>query len=77
MKLFIENDNIVINDKSTINEFFNFILIKNKYQADEGSHDDMVMSLALVFAPFCNTKNFEDMKKIVQGLYNNDNEFSD
>lgn len=69
LKLFIENSNLEVNDASTISEFFQFILINNKYQADEGAHDDMIMSLALVFVPFCNAKNFEDMKLLVKQLY--------
>ena len=69
MKLFIENDRLVINDKDTIDQFSHFILIKNKYQADDGAQDDMIMSMSLVFAPFVNIKNFEDMRKLVQSLY--------
>jgi hypothetical protein len=74
LKLFIENSKLEINDKSTINEFFTFILINNKYQADDSCHDDMVMSLALTFVPFVNTKNFEDMKVLIQNLYNDNDE---
>lgn len=77
LKLFIENDKLEINDKDTINELMQFILINNKYQADEGAHDDTVMSLAIIFAPFCNIKNFEDMKAIVSGLYRNTDNFQD
>ena len=73
LKLFIENDKLQVNDKSTINEFYQFILINNKYQADDNAHDDMIMSLALTFVPFINTKNFEDMKKIVSALYDKNN----
>lgn len=69
LKLFIENDKLEINDKDTINEFYQFILINNKYQADEGAKDDMIMSLALVFSPFVNTKNFEDIGAVVKHLY--------
>ena len=69
MKLFIENNNLEINDKETIKEFFTFILMNNKYQADENCHDDMIMSLALIFAPFCNAKNFDDMKDLIKNLY--------
>lgn len=72
LKLFIENDKLEINDKKTINEFYQFILINNKFQADDGAHDDMIMSLALIFVPFCNTKNFEDMKALVKNLYDDD-----
>lgn len=69
LKLFIENDKLIINDASTISEFFRFILVNNKYQADDGAHDDMIMSLAMAFVPFCNTKNFEDMRLVVKNLY--------
>lgn len=69
MKTFIENGRLKINDKKTIDEFYTFILRNGKYQADEGSHDDAVMSLAVAFAPFCNTKNFSDMKNLVNVLY--------
>jgi len=69
MKLFIENSKLTVVDSRTIKEFQRFILINKKYQADNGAHDDMVMSLAMVFAPFCNMKNFEDMKKLVDNLY--------
>jgi hypothetical protein len=72
MKLFIENDKLEINDKSTINEFFQFILVNNKFQADEGAMDDMIMALAMVFVPFCNSKNFEDMRVLVNNLYHSD-----
>ncbi|QAU04493.1 putative terminase [Vibrio phage Va1] len=70
LKLFIENDKLEVVDRATIQEFFQFILINNKYQADEGAHDDMIMSLGLVFVPFCNSRNFEDMKLLVKNLYN-------
>jgi len=69
MKLFIENDKLVINDGPTISEFMQFILLNGKYQADSGKHDDLIMSLAMVFVPFCNTKNFEDMKLLIKTLY--------
>ena len=35
----------------------------------------MIMSLALTFVPFLNSKNFEDMKEVIEGLYNK--EFGD
>ena len=72
LKLFMENDSLEINDKNTISELFQFILLNKKYQADDGAHDDLIMALALVFVPFCNTKNFEDMKLLVQNLYRGD-----
>ena len=70
LKLFIDNNNLIIHDKKTINQFYTFILLNNKYQADENCKDDAIMSLAITFAPFCNSKNFEDMKGLVDRLYN-------
>ena len=49
-----------------------FIIINNKYQADDGAHDDLVMSLALAFAPFVSSRNFEDMKDLVKKLYSDE-----
>jgi len=73
LKLFIENDKLKVNDKTTINEFLQFILINNKFQADDGAHDDMIMSLAMVFVPFCYSKNFNDMKALISNLYDYEN----
>ena len=72
LKLFIDNNNLIIHDKKTINQFYTFILLNNKYQADENCKDDAIMSLAIAFAPFCNSKNFDDMKGLVDRLYSDD-----
>lgn len=72
LKLFIDNNNLIIHDKKTINQFYTFILLNNKYQADENCKDDAIMSLAIVFAPFCNSKNFDDMKGLVDRLYSDE-----
>lgn len=77
MKLFLENKKLLLKDSKTISQFFTFILLHNKYQADEGAHDDLVMSLALIFVPFVNSKNFEDMKLLIKNLYNNDENIED
>lgn len=73
MRTFIENNKLVIHDKKTVNEFFTFILINDKYQADDGCHDDAIMSLALAFAPFCNTKNFSEMTELVKQIHSSEN----
>ena len=63
LKKFIENNNLIIQDKATIDELFNFIQAKNgTYSAEAGYHDDLVMSLMLAFAPFLDFKNFDDFK---------------
>lgn len=77
MKLFIENNKIEIVDKTTIEELKRFIYTKNKFQADDGCKDDMVLALALVFAPFCNVKNFIDMEKVIKNIYFEENETYD
>jgi hypothetical protein len=69
MKTMIEHDNLEINDSDTIKEFLTFILIREKYQADEGTHDDCIISLAIAFAIFCNVKNFHDMKDVVKLIF--------
>lgn len=74
LKLFCENEKLKINDSETINEIFTFILVNGKYQADEGYHDDLVMALALAFVPFCEIKNFSDMKKVIDNFYSKDSE---
>ena len=36
------------------------------------------MCLGIVFAPFTNTKNFEDMNSLIKGMYSNESvEFTD
>jgi len=68
MKTFIENGHLEINDEKTINQLFRFVLIDNKYQAENGEHDDCVMSLALAFTLFNNVKNFSDMKAVSDSI---------
>ena len=70
LRLFSDNNKLEIHDSSTIKELFTFALINNKYQAQEGCHDDMVMSLALAFAPFTNAKNFDDITQLTKQIYN-------
>ena len=80
-KHFVDNKRLIIRDKKTINELYAFIIKDNKYQADDGSHDDLVMSMALAFVPFISSRNFEDMKELVKKLYSGedlkDTSFSD
>ena len=77
LKMFIENDKFEINDSDTITEFFQFILINKKYQADEGCHDDMIMSLALTFAIFVDTKNFEDIIQLISDMFSDEKDVSE
>lgn len=60
-------------DRRTIQEFENFILVNNKYQAwGVDIHDDLVMATLLCFAIFNNVRNFEDFKPIVDSLKSGD-----
>ena len=38
-----------INDKSTLEEALSFVKIKGKPQASEGTHDDLIMALAIAY----------------------------
>lgn len=77
MKTFIENGKLIISDVDLIEEFTHFLLIKNKYQADTGYHDDLIMSTALLFSPFLDVKNFEDFRSIVDVLYDRNEDFDE
>ena len=76
MKMFAENNQLIINDAKTINELYTFILVNGKYQADEGCHDDRVMAMALAFAPFCEIKNFADAKEMIRSFYSKNSDFN-
>lgn len=73
MKQFADNFKVIIIDDATTTELNTFILKDDKYQADSGCHDDLVMSLALCFVPFIDSRNFEDMKELIQKIYSKDN----
>ena len=47
LKNLIENQKLIIQDFDTIAELSTFIANNNSYEADEGSHDDLVMCLVL------------------------------
>jgi hypothetical protein len=66
MKKFLEKGHLVINDKDTLDEMFMFIEINGKYQADKGYKDDLVMSLAISFAPYLNLNNVDDYREFLK-----------
>ena len=47
LKMMVEQDQIIINDFDTINELSKFSRRGNSYEAESGSHDDLVMCLVL------------------------------
>lgn len=68
LKTFIENEKIVLYDSRTISQLNTFIKRNGKYQADVGNKDDMVMSLAIMFAPFLNISAYADYEKFMNAL---------
>lgn len=78
LKLLIENKKLEICDADTILELQRFILVKKKFQAEEGFHDDLVMSLAIGFCLFNDIQNFEDFKEVTKSIYSeSDTDFAD
>jgi len=66
LKKFIEDGMLLIQDKKTLDELFNFIEKKNgTFSAEEGYHDDLVMSATLLFAPFLNIKDWDDFSGFI------------
>ena len=47
LKMLIESDKLVTNDFDTISELTTFIADKNSFKAEEGSNDDLVMTLVM------------------------------
>jgi len=76
-KTFAQNSKLEICDKNTIKELYDFKLINNKYQAEPGKHDDLVMACALVFSIFLTSKNFEDMKEVIKSIKSENSENAD
>ena len=56
----IESDKLIIYDLDTITELTTFIVKGQSYEADEGYHDDLVMTLVL-FGWMVNQKYFTDV----------------
>ena len=63
LKLLIEQNQYIINDFHTIEELSRFSRQGNTYKAEEGWHDDCVMSL-VVFAWLSNQQYFKDMTNV-------------
>jgi len=45
IKTLVESDKLIIEDFDTISELNTFVRVKDSYEAEEGNHDDMVMTL--------------------------------
>lgn len=60
LKMLIEQDQLIINDYNTIHELSVFSKKGKSYEAEEGEHDDIVMTL-LIFAWLSNDKYFREL----------------
>ena len=60
MKNLIENQKLIVQDFDTIAELSTFISQGSSFEAEEGSHDDLVMTLVL-FAWMTNQSFFSDL----------------
>lgn len=63
LKLLIEQTQLIINDADTIYELGRFSKKGSSYEAESGSHDDMVMTLVL-FAWLCDQNYFKEISDI-------------
>ena len=60
LKALIESRKLIINDADTIQELTSFIAKGKSYAADEGTHDDLVMSL-VIFAWASTQEYFKEL----------------
>jgi hypothetical protein len=63
LKLLIEQNQLIINDHTTIEELSTFAKKGNTYQAEPGKHDDLVMGL-VVFAWLSDQNFFKELTNI-------------
>ena len=56
----IEQDQLIISDFETIRELTTFALTNNTYQAEEGAHDDLAMTL-VIFGWLVQQRYFKEM----------------
>jgi len=80
LKTLIENDKLIINDFDTIAELNTFVRVRDSYEADEGSNDDLVMGLVLFAwltaqSYFRDSTNIDIRKVLIEenSLYNEEN----
>jgi hypothetical protein len=60
LKELIENDKLIIEDFDTLEELASFVSRRNSYMAEEGAHDDLVMTCVL-FAWLIRQEYFKEM----------------
>ena len=69
LRMIATSNRLQLCDSETIKEFETFVLVNNKYQANGvNAHDDLVMATLMCFAVFKDSKTFDDIKVIIDGL---------
>lgn len=72
LKDLVEDKKLILQDENTILELMTFIAKGKSYEADQGAHDDMVMTLVL-FAWFSTLETFDEIfqggKTVARELY--------
>lgn len=72
LKMFIEKQYLILQDEKTYQQLLRFVDSgSGKYEAEKGYKDDLVMSLAIAFAPFQNMKNFNNYDTLITIMENN------
>ncbi len=72
MKMFLEKGHLRLVDEDTLKELLTFVEVNGKFQAESSSYkDDLVMALAITFAPYLNLDNFEDYQEFLKILESN------
>jgi hypothetical protein len=70
LKAMIESDKLVIRDEGTIKEFTTFAVDKKTYKAEQGSNDDLVMTLVnfawLMAQKFFRESMNNDIRRVLQ-----------
>lgn len=62
-KALVEENKLIIRDKDIISEISTFIQVKDSYAADDGYHDDLVMTLVL-FSWLTTSQYFKDINNV-------------
>lgn len=63
MKVLVESGQLLFKDFEIIEELSNFVLIRDKFQADEGYHDDLVMTM-IMFSWASSTAFFKELTNV-------------
>ena len=76
LKKFMDENVLDVGDYHTIQQLFNFIQKPNgSYSAEDGYKDDLVMALALCFAPFLEVQRYENHKDFIATIDMDNNNY--